>query len=66
LPEGWLNQEARQAGFLVEPLAEGQTVLDCPPLKVVVPSLVGRVRPAEREKARYNLQRIWELFDESS
>jgi hypothetical protein len=39
LDSGWLNENARHAGFLVEPILEGPTVLATPTTIVVAPSL---------------------------
>jgi len=106
LEPGWLNENAKHAGFLRETLIEGGVVLQTPTLKVVVPSLaqlgamklaairgqtdvddamillkhlrasggdaediwalVGGLLPvADRDKARYNLLKLWEILDES-
>jgi len=106
LESGWLNENARRAGFLAEKIIEGDIVLETSALKIVVPSLaqltamklaairgqtdvddaltllrqvrawggdveetwalIGGLLPiAERDKARYNLLKLWEVLDES-
>jgi hypothetical protein len=105
LPGDWLNERAKQAGFLCASLQLGEALLQLPGLIVIAPtveqlaalklpairgqtdlddarlllsilrergldleevwSVTGGLLPeAERDKARYNLLRIWELFDE--
>jgi predicted nucleotidyltransferase len=105
LPRDWLNERAKQAGYVVDPVLAGQVLLALPGLKVAAPPIEqlaamklaairgqtdvddarlllsilrragldaeavwavvgGRVPAAERDKARYNLLRVWEMFDE--
>ena len=39
LSHGWLNEKAKEAGFVVDSVVQGPTLFDHPALKVVAPSL---------------------------